>query len=156
MRKRHGLKGTKEYTCWQHRKKLCFDKNGKQYKNYGGRGITMYEEWIHNPVLFISYIKSLENYGKEGYTLDRIDNNGNYEPDNLRWSSHHIQCINQRIRKNSRTGYKGVSINISKGYICYRATLGKKELGYYKTIEEALEKRNNYIIENNLTEYKIQ
>ena len=93
---KHGLNRTKDHVSWCHIKQRCYNKNNKAYKYYGGRGIKLYEEWIDNPKSFIDYIKSLENYGVDKLSLDRIDNNGNYEPGNLRWATKKEQARNKR------------------------------------------------------------
>ena len=92
----------------------------------------------------------------KGMTLDRIDNDGNYEPGNLRWATRHTQTINSRMRSDNTTGYIGVyeikyrytaNIGINGNYI---------PIGRFKTKKEAVEARNQYIRDNNLTEYEIQ
>ncbi len=94
---KHGLSGSYVYKLWCSVKERCFNKNVKQYKDYGGRGITLYFDWIESPVGFIEYVSKLENFGKDGYSLDRINNNGNYEPGNLRWATQATQCRNRRV-----------------------------------------------------------
>lgn len=69
------------------------------FKNYGGRGITICPEWRevrHGFKRYAAYVEALPNAFKEGYSLDRINNDGNYEPGNLRWASNSIQVINRR------------------------------------------------------------
>ena len=86
-------------------KDRCFNPNNKCYNLYGERGITVYFEWIDDFQAFYDYVSKLPNYGKEGYTLDRIDNNGNYEPNNLRWADPNAQSRNKR--NNIWVEYKG-------------------------------------------------
>lgn len=93
---KHGLTHTKSYRLWAGIKNRCFNKKTWAYEYYGNRGITMYKDWIDDVVSFSNYILSLENYGVKGYTLDRINNDGNYEPDNLRWADKKTQRQNQR------------------------------------------------------------
>jgi hypothetical protein len=101
----HGLSKTKEYLIWKNIKSRCLNINNYDYQNYGGRGIIIYEPWINNFQLFYNYLQTLpetrEQFeartglsGKD-VTLDRIDVNGNYEPDNLRWASNTQQMRNQ-------------------------------------------------------------
>lgn len=85
---------------WENIKSRCLSSKYKGYKNYGARGITIYEPWIHNSSLFINWM--LENLGERPtpkHSLDRIDNNGNYEPGNLRWANSTIQHKNRRPTK---------------------------------------------------------
>ena len=87
------------WTRWWQIKQRCFNSNNASYHNYGGRGITMLPEWAENFRAFDGWLN--ENLGScpEGYTLDRIDNGGNYEPSNLRWATPSQQSRNSRRRK---------------------------------------------------------
>lgn len=95
----HGLKHHPFYRKWKSIKSRCFNKKVQGYKNYGGRGITMCDEWKNDAKAFIDYISNLEHCGRVGYTLDRIDNNGNYEPGNVRFASKTTQSRNQQRHK---------------------------------------------------------
>ena len=77
-------------------KQRCYNQRAQHFFNYGGRGIKIFPEWIDNPLSFISYV--LETLGERPhrYSLDRIDNDGNYEPGNLRWADQSTQMINSR------------------------------------------------------------
>jgi hypothetical protein len=101
LKSKYNIKVSKQehYQRWKGIKGRCFNMNGKDWVDYGGRGITMYEPWIKNYLVFEDYINN--NLGKkpDGYSLDRIDNDGNYEPSNLRWASPIMQSNNQRKKK---------------------------------------------------------
>ncbi|MBQ9487132.1 MAG: Rha family transcriptional regulator, partial [Selenomonadaceae bacterium] len=91
----HKMSGTPIYNLWQHIKLRCFNPEYAGYENYGGRGITICDEWL-NFQAFYDYISKLEHCGEEGYTIDRIDVNGNYEPGNVRFAIKRTQSRNKR------------------------------------------------------------
>ena len=93
---KHGLAHSKAYWNWQAMKNRCYNPDFQQYADYGGRGITVYEPWRNDFAAFFNYVSRLEHFGEEGMTLDRIDNDGNYEPGNLRWISRKMQTRNRR------------------------------------------------------------
>lgn len=84
MGKSHGLRHTNIYSKWSGIKRRCLNQNERSYKDYGGRGIKICDEWIDNFQAFYDYVSKLEHFGEKGYSLDRIDVNSNYEPNNLR------------------------------------------------------------------------
>jgi hypothetical protein len=95
---KHGLarnKKSKIYKTWQDMKSRCFNKNNKDYKNYGERGITVCERWLNKKTGFENFLEDIGEIPK-GLTLDRIDNNGNYDFNNWKLSSRKEQRRNQR------------------------------------------------------------
>lgn len=93
---KHGMAYNNTYRLWKGIKDRCLNTNDSRYKDYGGRGITMYEAWIKDFQTFYDYVSKLPHFGEKGYSLDRINNNGNYEPDNLRWATAKEQARNKR------------------------------------------------------------
>ena len=75
-------------------KSRCYNKNNPRYKDYGGRGITICDEWLNDFMNFYNW--AMTNGYKENLTIDRIDVNGNYEPNNCRWVTPKIQSNNKR------------------------------------------------------------
>ena len=84
---KHGLSRTKIYRTWSDMRSRCHNPNDTGFKNYGERGIAVCDEWRNDFVAFYEYVSKLEHFGEEGYSLDRINVNGNYEPGNLRWAT---------------------------------------------------------------------
>lgn len=96
----HGLGKPSTYSHWVNIKTRCFNKNHPRYNDWGGRGITMFDEWKDDFKAFHEYVISLPNYGEDGYnTIDRINNDGNYEPNNIRWATITMQNRNKRSVK---------------------------------------------------------
>lgn len=93
---KHRMVGTRLYQIWSLMKERCFNRNRKEYKNYGGRGITVCEEWL-DAKTFIDW--ALKNGYSDDLTLDRKDNDGNYCPDNCEWVSRGIQANNRRCNR---------------------------------------------------------
>ena len=82
---------TRVYCIWEHMIQRCENPNDRNYKNYGGRGISVCQEW-HKSKNFISW--AFENGYAENLTLDRINNDGDYCPDNCRWADSDTQRNN--------------------------------------------------------------
>lgn len=93
-----------------HMKKRCYDPNDRRYDDWGGRGIRICDEWINNPESFVRW--SIENGYREGLTIDRIDNNGNYCPENCRWVT--ISENNQNRRSSRYFTYMGKTQNLQQ------------------------------------------
>ena len=142
----HSLKKHKGYMVHNDMMRRCYNEKTTGYKNYGGRGITVCEEW-KDVVGFISWFES--NY-IEGYTLDRIDNYKGYNPDNCRFVNKTTQAVNRRIFKSNTSGFVGIA-PLGKKWKA-RVRIFKKDIwiGSFNTIEEAVQARDQYIIENKL------
>lgn len=117
-------------------KQRCYYPKHKAYKNYGGRGIAVCEEWRNSSKAFCEW--ALANGYEEHLTLDRIDNDGNYEPSNCRWITPREQTYNRRNISN--TGIVGVSYHKrDKLYIAYIRIDGiLRHLGTSKDFQEAV------------------
>jgi len=152
----------KYYDIWRQMMARCYQSGGfvtnkptlkflnkpkphARYKDYGARGLTVAKEW-HDLDTFIKWYK--ENI-KDGESMDRKDNDVGYNPSNCRTASIGVQNRNQRVRKDTPTGYKGIRIVPSGSYRWdvkhNRVPMGKEG---FKTPEEALIERNTAIVSN--------
>lgn len=105
---KHGLSYSPQYFIWQAMKRRCFNKNDKSYKNYGARGITICRQWLS----FSNFYKDFGVTYKKGLSIERIDNNGNYEPNNCKWIPTPEQGKNRRTVK--LFTYQGATHNVSE------------------------------------------
>lgn len=96
MHKRHGKSGTKEYRSWGAMKERCYSKNHSQYYLYGKRGISVCDQWIND---FETFLRDMGEKPTPAHTIDRIDVNGNYCPENCKWSTPKEQSLNKRTNK---------------------------------------------------------
>lgn len=145
----HGMRNHPQYQTWSNQKQRCRNENVPLYKNYGGRGISFSSEF-EDFTVWLSYIKSLDNYAKVGFSLDRENNDGNYERGNLRWATRGTQsCNTRRIRSNNTSGFRGVT-KVSNGWqvsigIDYKCV----HLGTYKYPWTAAYIYDSYVLNNN-------
>lgn len=106
---KHGKSHTQLYYVWQSMRKRCLNKKNKEYRLYGERGIKVCKEWLNDFQCF--YIWAIQNGYKKGLSIDRINVNGNYEPNNCRWTTYKEQANN--TRRNKYIEYLGNKITIS-------------------------------------------
>ena len=128
---KHGGNGTKLYYVWCTMKSRCMNKNSIDYKNYGGRGITICPEWTENFIVFRDW--ALNNGYAKGLQINRIENNGNYEPNNCNWVT---QKENLRNKRNNKLTLQKVN-EIRK--------LHKTENYSYKELSEKYNTTSKYI-----------
>ena len=97
----HGLsRGNVVYKAWQNIKDRCLNPRCGFYDRYGGRGIRVYEPWIHDPVAFVAYVdQHLGPRPSPRHSIDRVDNEGHYGPGNIRWASYETQNRNRHMTK---------------------------------------------------------
>ena len=128
----------------------CNKKSSAHYDRYGGRGIQICDEWKNSYDTFKAW--ALANGYSDDLEIDRINNDGNYEPSNCRWTTRNIQGRNTvKLRKTNKSGYRGVSY--IKDRAKYRASISVDNksigIGRYSTAIEAANAYDNYITINN-------
>lgn len=124
------------YNIWRTMIKRCHNPQDKDYAKYGGRGIKVCDRWRYS---LDNFVEDMNPRPSLKHSIDRINNDGNYEPNNCRWATILEQAYNKRMLKTNTTGVKGVSY-IKKSKVYYATvTVNKKTiyLGSYKTVEEA-------------------
>lgn len=103
--KSHGLSDKPEYFIWKGMKSRCNNPLADGYQNYGGRGIVICDRWLES---FENFYEDMGPRPSKKHSIDRIDNSGDYCPENCRWVTRKIQGRNQRKRKGSTSKYRGV------------------------------------------------
>jgi len=129
----HGLSYHPLYRVWSHMKQRCYKSTGKDYKDYGGRGIRMNKDWKEDFCCF--YYWAINNGWKKGLEIDRINNDGDYIPSNCRFATRRENCGNTRKQKRSQ-----LPVGIRRQGSGYLVTLC---LGTFKTVEQAEEVYND-------------
>ena len=113
MHERHGESGTRVYKIWCAMRERCYRKTHDHYIYYGGRGITVCDEWRRAFPAFSAWAKA-SGY-QAGKSIDRINPNGNYEPENCRWATDKQQARNRRQDTNGvRVQFDGIEMNLSE------------------------------------------
>ncbi len=107
---KHNLTKTRLYNIWAHMKQRCYNPKNSRYEQYHGRGITVCDDWLNDFMCFRKW--AMGSGYSENLTLDRIDNDKGYSPDNCRWATKTTQNNNRTF--NHRVTLNGVSKTISE------------------------------------------
>lgn len=138
---KHGLSYTKLYYKWNSMKDRCYNIKNKRYYDYGGRGIKICEDWLKDFLSFFNW--ALENGYKDNLTIDRIDVNGNYCPENCRWATAKEQA-------NNRRPFRAKYISYDKNRKKWAVVVKHNYVGRYNDLEDAIISRDKYIKERNI------
>lgn len=106
---KHGMAKSAEFRSWTHAKARCANPEDKSYPQYGGRGISMCARWLES---FQNFFADMGPKPSKLHSLDRINNNGNYEPGNCRWATRTTQ--NRNTRKNTFITHDGETLTIAE------------------------------------------
>ena len=109
-KKTHGMRHTPTYKTWCSMKERCLNENSNSYQGYGSEGIKIHQLWIDS---FEEFFKDMGER-PEGTSLDRIDPNGDYTPENCRWVDGSNQAFNKNLRVNNKSGKTGVKFDTKR------------------------------------------
>ena len=138
--KKHGMSRTPEYWIWAGMRKRCFNPKYREYRLYGGKGVTIADRWLE----FENFYADMGPRPSIEHSIDRIDSAGNYEPSNCRWATDTEQTLNtSRVHKIT---YQGQQMSVRT----FASVIGKNYQTVYKwlvrkklPLEEALVKLNS-------------
>ena len=138
---KHGKTKSAEYKAWCAMITRCTNEKQPGFKNYGGRGISVCERWRE----FENFLLDMGKKPTTKHTLERVNNDVGYWPDNCIWADRFTQSQNQRTRVDNKTGYKGVSFDKAKQkYITHIQKDGERTyLGQYDDLHSAIKARRN-------------
>lgn len=148
---KHGKTNSRLYIIWEAMKQRCKGKTDYYNKHYKNKGVQVCKEWENDFKIFEQW--SLNNGYKDNLSIDRIDNDGNYEPNNCRWTTQSIQMRNTRkLRSDNSSGYRGVYFHKSTNKFLSRITVNGKVkcLGYFKCRLAGAYAYDEFVFKNNL------
>ncbi len=132
-RLKHGGKRTITYNSWQGMVSRCLNEKDWKYKRYGGRGITVCRRWSDPDSGFLNFLEDMGQRPSSAHSIDRINNDGNYEPGNCRWATRAQQNQNVGLKKSNSSGYKGIRKSRRRWYAEIRCDGRRIKLGSYRT-----------------------
>lgn len=130
----------REYWIWCGMKERCYNENYSRYKDYGGRGIKMCDRWL-GANGFMNFFKDMGGKPGKGYSLDRINNDGDYCPENCKWSTQHEQAANKRNTKGRKYPVGVRYDKVKKGFVAYISCNGNRKSRRFKQLNDAITQR---------------
>ena len=125
------------YYTWANMLSRCTNPNTPNFSDYGGRGVTVCERWHH----FKNFAIDMGKRPSKQHSLDRIDNDKGYSPENCKWSTRQEQNSNKRTYRTSTTGISGIRFRGEKYQVRVLIDGKRKSIGNYNTLQEALDAR---------------
>lgn len=134
----HGLSKSPEYHCWESIIQRCTNPNNSAFHNYGSRGITVCDRWLD----FENFYADMGDR-PEGLTIERVANDGDYEPSNCIWATRSTQQRNHRVSSKNKVGVTGISVNKENNKYRVRIRVGNQyiHLGYFHDLDIAIAER---------------
>lgn len=138
--KKHWMSNTPEYKSWSHMIERCTNPKHEYFKDYCK--IAICERWRNS---FEAFLEDMGPRPSIKHTLERIDNNGNYEPSNCKWGTKEEQSRNQRLRKDNSSGVRGVywDKRLSRWVVEIRVNKKRIYIGSFDTLDKAAKARKN-------------
>lgn len=141
--KKHGFSNLPEYNVYTGMVSRCTNKDNKRYYRYGARGIDVCDRWLES---FENFYKDMGERPSKKHQIDRIDNNGNYEPVNCHWVLPYENAINKEF-KPGKLGIRNIYKDKKSYYTVLRRQGKKRVSSYQSSIDKAVEIRDNWIQE---------
>lgn len=148
---KHGKRYTREHRAWCAMKNRCNNENATGYENYGGRGIKVCERWDKS---FLDFFDDMGEMPSGDLTLERINPDCDYTPDNCKWATKYEQARNKRMFRNNKSGFKGVCYSEqTRSWIAYwNDDTGKQKRRSFSSNKYGMQTAKNLAVKERITQ----